>query len=116
MGMIFRQVFTDGSLCRIKVGGWLDTEKGRPHSDALHVTERFRRTDYAHMEIAITINDPQSLPETGLSNYAAARRHQTSRSLLRRTRQSHGAPKRHAAAARTAQRGRYEGFGELKAW
>jgi hypothetical protein len=86
VGMIFRQVFTDGrplpassepswlgySVGRwdgdtfvvdtngLKDGGWLDTKKGRPHSDALHVTERFRRTDIGHMELAITINDPKA--------------------------------------------------------
>jgi len=82
-GMTFRQIFTDGrslpqtseptwlgySVGRwegdafvvettgFKDGGWLDTRKGRPHSDALHVTERFRRTDFGHMQLTITIND-----------------------------------------------------------
>ena len=32
---------------------WLD-QTGKPTSDALHVTERFRRTDFGHMEIQIT--------------------------------------------------------------
>jgi len=35
---------------------WLD-QTGKPTSDALHVTERFRRTDFGHMEIQITIDD-----------------------------------------------------------
>src|SRR5690349_7129172 len=35
---------------------WLDTN-GHPTSDALHVTERFRRRDFGHMEIQITIDD-----------------------------------------------------------
>jgi len=35
---------------------WLD-QTGKPTSDALHVTERFRRTDFGHMEIQITIED-----------------------------------------------------------
>jgi hypothetical protein len=86
VGMIFRQVFTDGrslsessepawlgySVGRwdgdtfvvdtngLKDGGWLDTKKGRPNSDALRVTERFRRTDFGHMDLAITINDPKA--------------------------------------------------------
>jgi hypothetical protein len=86
VGMIFRQVFTDGrglpregeptwlgySVGRwdgdtfvvetngLKDGGWLDTKKARPHSDALRVTERFRRTDFGHMDLAITINDPKA--------------------------------------------------------
>ena len=86
MGMIFRQVFTDGrklpedpepswlgySIGRwdgdtfvvetngLRDGGWLDTAKGRPHSDALKVTERFRRIDFGHMDLAVTIDDPKA--------------------------------------------------------
>jgi len=37
---------------------WLD-QMGHPASDALHVTERFRRKDFGHMEIEITIDDPK---------------------------------------------------------
>lgn len=85
-GMTFRQVFTDGrshpqspeptwlgySVGRwdgdvfvvettgFKDGGWLDTLKGRPHSDALRVTERFRRTDFGHTQLSITIDDPKA--------------------------------------------------------
>ena len=33
---------------------------GRPHSDALHVTERIRRIDQNFMEIAFTIDDPKA--------------------------------------------------------
>src|SRR5207247_9773160 len=40
--------------------GCLHTGKGRPRSDALRVTERFRRTDFGHMELTITINDPKA--------------------------------------------------------
>jgi hypothetical protein len=40
--------------------GWLDTQKGRPHSDALHLTERFRRRDFGHIDLAITIDDPKA--------------------------------------------------------
>jgi hypothetical protein len=75
VGMIFRQVFTDGrppasqdtptwlgySIGRwegdtfvvdtrgFRDGGWIDTAKGHPASDALHVTERFHRVDFGHM-------------------------------------------------------------------
>ena len=85
-GLTFRQVFTDGralppsevpswlgySVGRwdgdafvvettgFRDGGWLDTKKARPHSDALHVTERFRRTDFGHMDLTITIADPKA--------------------------------------------------------
>ncbi len=86
VGLMFRQVFTDGrplptvteptwlgySVGRwegdtfvvettgFKDRGWLDTRKGRPHSDALHVTERFRRRDFGHIDLAITIDDPKA--------------------------------------------------------
>jgi hypothetical protein len=86
VGMTFRQVFTDGrhlppvseptwlgySVGRwdgdafvvdtdgFKDGGWLDTLKARPHSDALHVTERFRRADFGHLELAVTIDDAKA--------------------------------------------------------
>src|SRR2546425_5656289 len=84
--LAFRQVFTDGrplpeisehtwlgysigkwegdtfvvETAGLKDGGWLDTLKARPHSDALRVTERLRRTDFGHMELTITINDPKA--------------------------------------------------------
>jgi hypothetical protein len=38
---------------------WLDFS-GHPHSEALHVTERFRRTDFGHMQLAITYEDPKT--------------------------------------------------------
>ena len=38
---------------------WLD-DGGHPHTDALHITERFRRKDFGHMEIAVTIDDPKA--------------------------------------------------------
>lgn len=86
VGMIFRQVFTDGrplppstnpswlgySVGRwegdvfvvdtsgFRDGGWIDTQKGHPNSDALRVMERFRRKDFGHMDLVITINDPKA--------------------------------------------------------
>jgi len=36
---------------------WLDVS-GHPHSDALVMTERFRRVDVGHLEIEITYSDP----------------------------------------------------------
>lgn len=82
----FRQVFTDGpplpdapeptwlgySVGRwegdtfivdttgFRDGGWLDTQKARPHSDALHVTERFRRPAFGRIEAVVTITDPKA--------------------------------------------------------
>ena len=37
---------------------WLDHD-GHPHTEALRMTERYRRRDFGHMEIEITLNDPQ---------------------------------------------------------
>ncbi len=82
---MFRQIFTDGrSLPRdpeptwmgYSVGSWegdtlvvhtagfndkswLDGS-GHPHTDAMRLTERFRRRDVGHMDIEMTIDDPKS--------------------------------------------------------
>jgi hypothetical protein len=81
----FRQVYTDGrklpgdpqpawlgysigkwdgdSLVVDTVGlndrSWLDA-RGHTHSDALHLTERFQRLDFGHMEVQMTIDDPKT--------------------------------------------------------
>jgi hypothetical protein len=39
---------------------WLDGDKGHPLTDALHVTERFRRADFGHLEIQVTLDDPKA--------------------------------------------------------
>jgi hypothetical protein len=39
---------------------WLD-DTGKPHSDQLHVIERYRRPDAGHLEIQYTLEDPKSL-------------------------------------------------------
>jgi hypothetical protein len=81
----FRQVFTDGrplppdpqpSWLGYSVGKWdgdalvVDTigfnditwldNAGTPHSESLHVTERFHRRDKGHLDIQITIDDPKT--------------------------------------------------------
>jgi len=38
---------------------WLDDD-GHPHSDALHTIERFRRSDFGHMTVELTIDDPKA--------------------------------------------------------
>ena len=53
----------DGDTLVIETRGmngkaWLDSN-GHPLSDAMHLTEKFRRPDYGHMEIEITIDDPK---------------------------------------------------------
>jgi hypothetical protein len=81
----YRQVFTDGrgfpqdrnpSWLGYSVGKWdgdalvVDTlgfndeawldSGGHPTTDALHIVERFRRRDFGHMDIDITIDDPKA--------------------------------------------------------
>jgi hypothetical protein len=61
--------------------GWLDND-GKPATDALRVTERFKRKDLGHMDLEITIDDPKAytkpwkvteafrlLPDTELLEY-----------------------------------------------
>ena len=42
---------------------WLD-QTGHPHSDALHVIERFRRLDHDRLELSVTIDDPKAYTKT----------------------------------------------------
>ena len=81
----YRQIFTDGrplpkdpepSWLGYSVGKWegdvfvVDTigfndktwldDGGHPHSEALHVTERFRRVDFGHLHTQITIDDQKA--------------------------------------------------------
>lgn len=39
---------------------WVDTAKGHPQTEAAHVTERFARPDFGHLQIDITIDDPKA--------------------------------------------------------
>ena len=81
----YRQIFTDGrplpkdpnpNLVGYSVGrwegdtfvadttgfsdvSWLD-DPGHPHTEALHVIERFRRKDFGHLEMQVTIDDPKA--------------------------------------------------------
>ena len=38
---------------------WLDA-MGHPHTESLHLTERFRRRDAGHLEIETTVDDPET--------------------------------------------------------
>jgi len=86
VGMMFRQIFTDGRTLPVdpeptwlgySIGrwegdtfvvetnglrdrGWLDVRTAHPHSDALRVTERFRRLSVGQMELKVTIDDPKA--------------------------------------------------------
>ena len=53
----------DGSTLVVESFGyndrtWLD-RNGHPHSDALRLTERYRRRDFGHMDIEVTLSDPK---------------------------------------------------------
>jgi hypothetical protein len=37
--------------------GWIDN-KGRPQTESTHVTERFRRRDFGHMDLQLIVEDP----------------------------------------------------------
>jgi putative oxidoreductase len=88
VGNTFRQIFTDGrplpklsetepAWLGYSVGrwegdtfvvesvgfrdhGWLSANMAWPNSDALHVTERWRRVDFGHLEETVTIDDPKA--------------------------------------------------------
>ena len=54
----------DGDALVVETSGfngktWLD-QAGHPATEALHVTERFRRPDFGHLNIEVTINDPKA--------------------------------------------------------
>ena len=88
VGNTFRQIFTDGrplpklaetepAWLGYSVGhwegdvfvvesigfrdkGWLSANMAYPNSDALKVTERWRRIDFGHLEETVTIDDPKA--------------------------------------------------------
>ena len=33
---------------------------GHPHTDALHLTERFRRRNFGNLELEVTVDDPKA--------------------------------------------------------
>jgi hypothetical protein len=43
----------------LKESTWLD-DAGHPHSDALHIIERFRRLDFGHIDLQLTIDDAKA--------------------------------------------------------
>ena len=54
----------DGDTLVVESGGfngrvWLD-QLGKPSTEALHVTTKFRRKDFGHMDIGITIDDAKA--------------------------------------------------------
>ena len=53
----------DGDTLVVDTTGFNDAETivpgPRPHSDALHIIERFRRPDFGHLDYEITFDDPK---------------------------------------------------------
>lgn len=53
----------EGDVFVVETAGFNDKttldRSGHPHSDALRVTERFRRRDFGHLDIEITFDDPE---------------------------------------------------------
>jgi len=45
-----------------KEGTWLDNG-GHPHTDALHITERFRRPNFGTLEMDVAIDDSKAYPK-----------------------------------------------------
>jgi hypothetical protein len=50
---------------------WLD-QLGRPTTDALHVTERFRRKDFGNLDIQVTIDDSKAYTQPWTVTYSAS--------------------------------------------
>ena len=54
----------DGNTLVVETAGFNDKTPldvmGHPHSEAMHVTERFRRRDFGHLDYEITFDDPKS--------------------------------------------------------
>jgi hypothetical protein len=53
----------DGDTLVVESNGFNDKTwliDGYPHTDALRMTERFRRTDFGHLDIAVTFQDPKA--------------------------------------------------------
>lgn len=49
---------------------WLDTS-GHPHTEALRVTERYRRPNFGHLQIDVTLQDPTVYPHPWTVSVAA---------------------------------------------
>jgi len=92
---LYRQIFTDGRALPVNPNpSWLGYSIGRwegdvfivdsagfndqtwldfyghPHSEALHVVERFSRKDFGHMDVQVTIDDPVAYTRPWTVTYA----------------------------------------------
>ena len=53
----------DGDTLVVESNGFNDRSwllGGYPHTEGLHTTERYRRTDFGHMDISVTFQDPEA--------------------------------------------------------
>jgi hypothetical protein len=50
--------------------GWLDAT-GTPHSLELRTVERFRRKDFGHLEVQVTLDDPRTFSKPARMQYTA---------------------------------------------
>jgi hypothetical protein len=54
----------DGDTLAVDTVGFNDKSRldayGHPHSEDLHIVERFRRRDFGHMDVQLTIEDPRT--------------------------------------------------------
>ena len=48
---------------------WMD-DSGLPHTDALRTTERFRRRDFGHLDLQVTVDDPKAYTRAWSFNLA----------------------------------------------
>lgn len=59
--------YWDGDVLVIESNGYKDTtwltREGMPHTEQLHIVERYRRKDFGHMELEITYTDPGTFTE-----------------------------------------------------
>ncbi len=51
---------------------WMDNA-GRPHSDALHTIERYRRRNFGSMDVTITFDDPKAYTKPWTVNESPSR-------------------------------------------
>jgi len=50
---------------RLRIQWWRFASREPEMKEALHVTTRFRRKDFGHMDIGITMDDPKPIPGPG---------------------------------------------------
>jgi len=106
---------------------WLDFN-GHPHTEALRVTERFRRTDFGHARLEMTFDDPKTyvkpftialnmvfMPDTDLIENVCLENEKDSKRLVGRVEDEQKSEKKIAAAVLSRYAGKYV-VGPLGTW